>query len=235
VEESVAIYRELGVLGDLASSLNNVSNRHSNLAGLETTREGRRSCLAKAVEAVEESVAIYRELGVRGVLANSLNSVSNCYSGLAGLETTREGRRSWLAKAVEAVEDSVAIRRELGVRGDLAMSLGSLCRHRRALADVEGAVGPEEAARSLLLSREAIDEAVTLFRDAGNIPHLLISLQDAVIARLLQAAPGVGVDVEELAALIEEGLELATSMENEQAIEFFRDNKRKLSEGGTEG
>lgn len=42
------------------------------------------------------------------------------------------------------------------------------------------------------------------------------------------------VEVGELAGLVEEGLELATSMENEPAVEFFRGMKRKLGEGGTE-
>ena len=53
-----------------------------------------------------------------------------------------------------AVEESVAIRRELGVRGELAMSLGSLCQHQRALAEAE--VEPGEITRRLELSREAI-------------------------------------------------------------------------------
>ncbi|MCK4873921.1 MAG: hypothetical protein KAS72_14465 [Phycisphaerales bacterium] len=230
VEEAVGIYRELGVRGDLAMSLNNASNRYSALAGLETTREGRASWLAKAIKAVEEAVGIYRELGVRGDLAASLNNASNPYSDLAGLETTREGRASWLAKAVKAVEESIAIRRELGVRGDLASSLGSLCQHQRGLAETEDA--PAEAARRLTLSQEAIDEAVGLFRHAGNTPHLLLALQDAVIARLLQAQAGVGLDSEELMKLIDEGFALAKSMEDEKRVAFFGDLKRKLTEGG---
>lgn len=84
----------------------------------------------------------------------------------------------------------------------------------------------------LTRSREAIDEAVTLFRHAGNTPYLLMSLQDAVIARLMLAGPGVGLDADELMGLIDEGLGLARSMEDEEAVEFFTDIKRKLSEGG---
>ena len=230
MEESIAIRRELGVCGDLAASLNNASGCYSDLAGLETTREGRASWLAKAVKAVEEAVGIYRELGVRGDLAASLNNASNLYGARAGLETTRKGRASWLAKAVKAVEESIAIRRELGVRGDLASSLGSLCQHQRGLAETEDA--PAEAARRLTLSQEAIDEAVGLFRHAGNTPHLLLALQDAVIARLLQAQAGVGLDSEELMKLIDEGFALAKSMEDEKRVAFFGDLKRKLTEGG---
>ena len=107
-------------------SLNNVSNRYSDLAGLETTREGRREWLEKAVDAVEEAVATRRELGVQGDLASSLNNVSGQCASLARLETTREGRREWLEKAVDAVEEAGAIHRELGVQGDLAKSLKKL-------------------------------------------------------------------------------------------------------------
>lgn len=74
-----------------------------------------------------------------------------------------------------------------------------------------------------------------LFRDAGNAPYLLIALQDAVIVRLLQAQGGAGLDAEELMKLIDEGLSLATSMQNEQATEFFTDLKRQLTEGGIGG
>ncbi|HET6493831.1 MAG TPA: hypothetical protein VFH61_00515 [Thermoleophilia bacterium] len=229
VEKAVAICRELGLRGDLAMSLSNGSNIYSDLAGLETTREGRREWLTKAVDAVEESIAIRRELGVRGDLAGSLSNASTRYGALAGLETTREGRRSWLTKAVDAVQESIAIRRELGVRADLASSLGSLCRHQGSLAETE--VEPPEAERRLKLSREAIDEGVELFRHAGNTPYLLIALQEAVTGRLLLAGAGAGLDVDETMELIDEGLALAKSMEDQQAIDFFVRHKRMLTEG----
>lgn len=228
VKESLDICRELGLRGDLASSLNNLSNRYGDLASLETTREGRRAWLDKAVAAVEESLAIRRELGLRGDLAASLNNQSIRYRDLAELETTREGRRAWLDKAVAAVEESVAVRRELGVRGELASSLGSLCQHQRGLAETE--LEPEETARRLTLAREAIDEAVTLFRDAGNAPHQLIVFQEAVATRLLLAQSGVAPDPSELLNLIDEGLTLATSLRNDAAIDFFTTQKRNLTD-----
>jgi hypothetical protein len=215
---------------ELATSLNNASNQYSDLARLETTSEGRRAWVTKAVEAVEESVAIHRGLSGGGDLASSLNSASNRYSELAGLETTREGRGLWLTRAVEAVEEAVGIWRELGVGGDLAMSLGALGQHQRSLAEAE--VDPAEAERWLTRSREVIDEAVALFREAGNTPYLLMSLQDAVVARVMLARAGAGVDAEELMGLVDEGLGLGRSMEDEGAVEFFSGVKRKLSEGG---
>ena len=226
-EEAVEIYRELGVRGGLAGSLNNASNRYNDLAGLETTREGCRAWLTKAIEAVEESITIRCELGVPSDLASSLNTASNGYSKLASLETTREGRGAWLTKAVEAVEAAITIRRELGVRGELAMSLGSMCQHQRGLA--EAAVDVEEVGRRLMLSREAIDESVALFREAGNTPYLLLALQEAVVSRALQVQAGIGVDREEWMVLIEEGLVLARSMEDEQAVGFFTNAKRAVA------
>ena len=64
--------------------------------------------------------------GDRGLIALAFNNASVIYGTVAGLETTREGRRSWLAKAVAAVEESVAIYRDLGVRRDLADSLNNV-------------------------------------------------------------------------------------------------------------
>jgi hypothetical protein len=219
VEEAVAIYRGLGVQGDLAISLNNVSNRYSSLARLETTREGRASWLQKAVIAVEEAVVIRRELGVQGDLAMSLNNVSNSYSDLAGLETSREGRASWLQKAVIAVKEAVAISRQLGVQGDLAISLASLCRRLRARA--EDPDNAESQLTDLRNSRDAIEEATGLLRVSGNMRFLLMSLQDLVIAYLLLANAGDSLNVNLVALLCDEGKQLAHSMELHDRIEFF--------------
>ena len=48
----------------------------------------------------------------------------------------------------------------------------------------------------------------------------------------MQAKGGVGPDANELMDLIDEGLGLARSMENEKAIGFFSDVKRKLGSIG---
>jgi hypothetical protein len=219
VEEAVCIRRELGVQGDLANSLNNVSIQYSALAGLETTREGRGEWLRKAVEAVEEAVRIYRDLGVQGDLAMSLSNVSNRYSALAGLETTREGRGEWLRKAVDAVEESVRIRRELGVQGDVAISLGASSQIRRNM--VENAEDPAVALEVMRASHSAIREAVELFRESGNAPHFLQALQDLVISDLSLAQAGDEVDATAVRSACAAGLELARSMQDEAKVAFF--------------
>lgn len=219
VEEAVRISRELGVQGDLARSLNNVSVAYSELAGLETTREGRGDWLRRAVEAVEEAVRIYRELGVPGNLAVSLNNVSVRYSDLATVETTREGRGKWLRKALEAVEEAVRIQRELGVQGDLAMSLGASSRVRRKMA--KNSDDPDAALEALRASRSAIGEAVELFRKSGNAPYFLQALQDVVMSDLLLARAGDEVDTTSVRAAGRTGLELAQSMQDDEMLAFF--------------
>jgi hypothetical protein len=173
-EESIGICRELGVQGDLASSLNNASAFYSDLANLETTREGRSGWLRKAVEAVEESIGIRREMGVPGDLARSLNNASAFYSRLANLETTREGQSGWLRKAVEAVEESVGIRREMGVPGDLARSLNNASAFYSALAGLE--MTREGRGGWLRKAMEAVEEAVRIYRELGVQGDLAISL-----------------------------------------------------------
>jgi predicted RNA-binding protein YlxR (DUF448 family) len=218
-EEAVAIRRELGVQRDLARSLNNVSIRYSDLAGLELTREGRAAWLQKAALAVEESIAIRRELGVQGDLASSLNSASNRYSDLAGLETTREGRAMWLQKAVLAVDEAVAIGKDLGVQHDLATSLASRCLHLRMRA--EQAEDHPKRLTDLRDSHDAIAEALRLFRASGDMRVSLMSLQDLVIACVLLANAGEAVDETNVRRLCEEGRQLAQSMEDHERTTFF--------------
>jgi predicted RNA-binding protein YlxR (DUF448 family) len=219
VEEAVVIYRALGVQGDLASSLNNVSNHYSNLAGLETTSERRAAWLQKAVVAVEEAVAIRRELGVQGDLASSLNNVSIRYSDRAGLETTREGRAAWLQKAVVAAGEAVAIERELGVQGDLAISLASFSRHLRTRAG-QANDGIDQLI-DLRASRDAIMEASRLFTVSGDTRFMLMSLEDQVIAHLLLLDAGDSVDEATVRQLCSQGKRLAQSMEDIDKINFF--------------
>jgi hypothetical protein len=57
---------------EVAMSLNNASRFYSALAGLEETKEGRKEQLDIAVEYIEEAIEIYKELGLKVELANSL-------------------------------------------------------------------------------------------------------------------------------------------------------------------
>jgi tetratricopeptide (TPR) repeat protein len=219
VQEAVRIRRELGVQGDLAKSLNNVSNRYSALAGLETTRQGRGEWLRKAMEAVEEAVRINRELGVQGELALLLNNVSLQYVDLAGVETTRELRGEWLRKAVETVEEAVSIYRELGVPGDLAISLRTSCVVWRMRAEKEE--DPTLMMEELQVSRGAIRESVALFRETGDTPRLMASIRDLVIAEMLLYQAGEPVDAAAVRPVCMEGRNLAEALGDEEAVAFF--------------
>jgi tetratricopeptide (TPR) repeat protein len=64
IEEAASLYRELGLQAELASSLNNASNRYSDLAGLEETRAGRVGLLQQALAAIEEAVDTFRSQGI---------------------------------------------------------------------------------------------------------------------------------------------------------------------------
>jgi tetratricopeptide (TPR) repeat protein len=123
IEEAIGIYEELGLTAEVATSLNNASNRYSDLARLEETKEARKEQLDKAVEYIEEAIVIRRELGLTAEVATSLNNASNFYSDLAGLEETKEARKEQLDKAVEYIEEAIVIRRELGLTANLADSL----------------------------------------------------------------------------------------------------------------
>jgi tetratricopeptide (TPR) repeat protein len=65
IEEAIGIYKELGLKAEVAGSLNNASNRYSDLAGLEETKETRKDKLDIAVEYIEEAIEIRRERTLR--------------------------------------------------------------------------------------------------------------------------------------------------------------------------
>jgi tetratricopeptide (TPR) repeat protein len=109
IEEAIGIRRELGLKADVAMSLNNASNRYSDLAGLEETKEARKEKLDIAVEYIEEAIGIRRELGLKAGVAMSLNNASCFYSDLARLEETKEARKEKLDIAVEYIEEAIGI------------------------------------------------------------------------------------------------------------------------------
>jgi len=231
VEESVRLNRALGVQHGLAMSLNNASTVYSDLAGTETTPEGRWVWLERGVEAVEESVQLYRERGVQADLAISLNNASIFYSSLVGEEASREGRWRWLERATAAAEESVRLNRALGVLGNLAMSLGSSARHYRRAA--EEVAKPAEARPWLVRSWEAVQEAVTLLREVGERRYFLLSLHDAAVTALLLAGDEEAVDLSELQALCGEGMRLAEALEDEEKADFFLKVERELTSGAS--
>jgi tetratricopeptide (TPR) repeat protein len=140
-------------------------------------REGRVRRLEQAVTAIEEAVTIRRDLGLRAELAVSLNNASGRYSRLAGLEETRQGRVQLLERAVAVVEEAVAIRRDLGLRVELASSLNNAS---GCYSDLAGQEETREGqVRLLQQAVAAVEEAARLYRDLGLRAELAMSLNNA--------------------------------------------------------
>jgi tetratricopeptide (TPR) repeat protein len=174
IEEAIAIYKELGLKADLATSLNNASHFYSVLAELEVTKEARKEKLEKAVVYIEEAIAIRRELGLKAEVTGSLNNASLCYSVLAELEETKEARKEKLDKAVVYIEEAIGICRELGLKADVAMSLNNASSF---YSDLAGLEETKEARKEKLdIAVEYIEEAIVIYRELGlkaNLAHSL--------------------------------------------------------------
>jgi tetratricopeptide (TPR) repeat protein len=226
IEEAIAIRRDLGLHADLAMSLNNASNRYSDLAGLEETQEGRVRLLEQAVTAIGEAVCLNRELGLQADLAMSLNNASLRYGDLAGQEEAREGRVRQLEQAVTAIEEAVAIRRDLGLRADLAMSLNNAA---KAYFGMMGVDEDEELqVEWLRKALQAIQEAVDIFRVQGIIPYLMVGLRNVVIFHLQLAERTGELDRARVLALCREGEALCGPMEDQERLDFFRQVRQQL-------
>ena len=177
IEEAIEIYRELGLKADVAMSLNNASNRYSDLAALEETKERRKEQLDKAIEYIEEAIEIYRELGLKADVAMSLNNASNFYSDLAALEETKEGRKEQLDTAIEYVEEAIEIYRELGLKADVAMSLNNASNFYSDLAALEET--KEGRKEQLDTAIEYVEEAIEIRRELGLKAEIAMSLNNA--------------------------------------------------------
>jgi|GEM_PF-3172404 len=223
IEEAINIRRDLGLMANVAISLSNASNRHSELAGFETSQEGRWRLLKEAISYIEEAIKIQRDLELMADVAASLNNVSNRYSELAGFETNQEGRWRLLKKATIYIEEAIKIRRGLGLKGDLAISLGNANHCYMAMAGELD--GPERAA-FVNQALEYIEEAVPIFRELGPVQYHAQALRVAVITHLTAGVP----DRPRLEALLAEGEALAGAMGNAEAAEFHRQVRARLEE-----
>jgi predicted ATPase/DNA-binding SARP family transcriptional activator len=134
LEERLAIHRELGNKGDIASSLSSV--------GIAAGLQGEYGA-ARALH--EESLAIKRELGDKSAIAASLNNL-----GMVAWD-----QREWDA-ARAFYEESLAIRRELEDKGGIASSLNNL----GIVAHDQGDYGKARALHeeSLAINRELGDQ-----------------------------------------------------------------------------
>jgi tetratricopeptide (TPR) repeat protein len=174
IEEAIGIRRELGLKAEVAMSMNNASNRYSNLAGLEVTKEARKEKLDKAIKYIEEAIGIYKELGLKAEVAMSMNNASLCYSNLVGLEETKEARKEKLDIAVEYIEEAIGIYKELGLKADVATSLNNASNSYSDLAGLE--VTKEARKEKLDKAVEYIEEAIVIYRELGlkaNLAHSL--------------------------------------------------------------
>jgi tetratricopeptide (TPR) repeat protein len=217
----------LGLLANVATSLNNASNRYSELAALETTRQGRAHILQQAIQYVEEAIRLYRDLGLQANVATSLNNASNRYSERAALETTRQGRAHILQQAIQYVEEAIRIRRDLGLQADIAMSLGSANICYRAMAE---AAEMEEQLNLLRKALHCIEEAVGIFRALGIVRYLAQALRDNVICHLMLAERTSSIDRARVLALCDEGQTLCAQMGDEQRKAFFRQVRQRLQD-----
>ncbi len=211
IEEAIVVYKELGLEADVATSLNNASNCYSDLAKLEETREARKDKLDKAVEYIEEAIRIRRELGLKADMAVSLNNASNCYSDLAALEETKEGRKELLDKAIGYIEEAIRIRRELGLKADVAMSLNNASNRYFDLAALEET--REGKKDKLDKAVKYIEEAFVVYKELGLKADVAMSLNNASsyysgLAALEETKEGKKDKLDKAVKYIEEAIEI---------------------------
>ena len=94
-------------------------------------------------------------------MATSLNNASNFYSDIAGLEVTKEARKEKLDIAIKYIEEAIGIRRELGLKTDLADSLGNSVLVYLKIIEFD--------ANYFMKAAVNCDEAITIFLDFGMV------------------------------------------------------------------
>jgi hypothetical protein len=213
-EEAISLFRDLGLLAELASTLNSASVQYNSLAGLQDLPQDRARPLRRALGASKEAARIRRELGLQADLAMSLENASNHYSGLAILEDSRLARADLLQQALIATEEAVSIYRDLGLQAELASSLSTASLLYRELAGLQDA--QRGYASPLQQARARIEEAVSLCRDLDLQVDLAISLGRAT--HIYKAMAEAAQDRRERVAWLRQALESI-----EEAIVRFRD------------
>jgi predicted ATPase/class 3 adenylate cyclase len=194
LEESRAIFRELGEKGGIASSLHPLG---------DLARDQGDYGRARAL--LEETLAIWRELGDKRGIAFSLMGL-----GRAAQEQGEYGA----ARAL--LEESLAISRELGNKGGIASSLHSLgtlardqaeCGRARALVEESLAIWREGGYKlavgwslnSLGLTvrdqrdygraRALLEESLAIFRELGNKRGIAWDLEGLATVAMVQGEP----------------------------------------------
>jgi hypothetical protein len=107
-----------------------------------------------------------------------MNNASNFYSYLAGLEETKEARKEKLDKVVNYIEEAIGIRRELGLKAEVAMSLNNASNRYSYLAGLEET--KEARKEKLDIAVEYIEEAIGTYKELGLKANLADSLAISV-------------------------------------------------------
>jgi hypothetical protein len=150
-------FRTAGHAPYLGTALSNTSNALSELAGLETTREGRARILAQAIDSIEEAIRIRRELGLQADIAMSLGTANLGYQALAESVEEVETQVRFLKQALGYGEEAVAIFRELGIVRYLALALHYLVITHLKLAENSGALDVAHV-RALCVEGETLND-----------------------------------------------------------------------------
>jgi hypothetical protein len=129
-----------------------------------------------------------------------------------------DGRANHLDKAIAYIEESTTIRRDLGLKADLGISLGTANLCFRSKSYVSG--NPEDKALFLRAAADCSEEAAQIFREIGQARFLLQAVLDAVINLRMLWELGIA-EPDRIAALCKEGSQLAEQMEEKEAMAFF--------------
>ena len=155
----------------------------------------------RAATLLQESLALFRELGDRQGIADSLNNL-----GLVAWHRSDYGR------ATAAHEEALALRRQLGDKRGIASSLGNL-------AIVTWHQGDYERARALYT------ESLALFRELEDKQNVALSLNNLAVIAVDQG------EYEQAATLLEESLALFQELGFKQGIAWSLGNLGQVARG----
>ncbi|NQT20510.1 MAG: hypothetical protein HQ592_12445, partial [Planctomycetes bacterium] len=184
--------------------------------------------LQRAIEAIEESVEIYKRLNLPADLAMSLNNASNFYSKLADSAESDQQRRDYLQQAVEAIQEAIEIYKRLNLPANLALSLWTSASVWQALAAAEDDDQAEFAHR--VRAAECIDEAISLLEQTGRNYRLVGGYPEGVRMHLtlLQQRPE---SVQRARIYAEKAAVLLKEYAKPEEAEQFAELARQLSGG----
>ena len=191
IEEAVELYRRLDLPDEYGKSLNNASNRYSDLMRTAEDLDEGRGHLDRAVAYIEEAVELYHRLDRPAELGTSLNNASNRYAEQATVAQDAKELRAHLIRAVACIEEAVELYRQQRLPADLASTLNNAAIRYMDLA--RAAEGGDERRAHLVRAVACIEEAVGIRRRLNLRADLATSLNVAsdLYAALAMAVAGV--------------------------------------------